>query len=153
MFVSHAYEAQADQTAVEDQQRVAEPRPRRIVGEQRRHLREREHEDEVEEELERRDGTLEFDGLRRSQADANASGCEAAGLRDEQSRQGAGELRSHGRFEARVSRPAPGAERAVERPEVVEEPGIAAVDGSGAMHEIGYAAAGDAPVTRTSDPR
>ena len=41
---------------------AADPCERRVVGEQRRDLREREHEDEVEEELPRRDAVLVFDG-------------------------------------------------------------------------------------------
>jgi hypothetical protein len=42
----------------EDQQAVAEPAPRRVVRHQRRDLREREHEDQVEEQLERRHAVL-----------------------------------------------------------------------------------------------
>ena len=40
---------------------AADPGERRVVGEQRRDLREREHEDEVEEELPRRDAVLVLD--------------------------------------------------------------------------------------------
>ena len=39
----------------EHEHAAADPAERRVVGEQRRHLREREHEHEVEEELSRRD--------------------------------------------------------------------------------------------------
>ena len=42
----------------EDQEPVPEPAPRRIVRQHGRHLREREDEDEVEEQLERRDPLL-----------------------------------------------------------------------------------------------
>ena len=41
----------------------AEPGPRLVVQEDRRDLREREHEDEVEEQLERRDPVLALEGL------------------------------------------------------------------------------------------
>ena len=132
---------------------MAEPRPRRIVGEERRHLREREHEDEVEEELERRDGTLDFDGPGGHRPTLTRQAARRPGCETSRAVRVRASFRSHRRLEARVSRPAPGAERAVECREVVEEPGIAAIDGSGAMHEIGYAAAGGAPVTGTSDPR
>ena len=47
----------------EDQQAVPEPAPGRIVRQNRRDLREPEDEDEVEEELERRDALLALDVL------------------------------------------------------------------------------------------
>jgi len=53
-----------------------------------------------------------------------------------------------------MNRLPPTAERAIESPEVVEEPGIAAVTfGSGELHGTGYAVVAGAPVTRTSDSR
>jgi len=42
----------------EHEQALRQARPGRLVGHERRALREREHEDEVEEELQRRDGLL-----------------------------------------------------------------------------------------------
>jgi len=49
----------------EHEHAATDPRERRVVSEQGRHLREREHEDEVEEELSRRDAVLLFDCGRR----------------------------------------------------------------------------------------
>jgi hypothetical protein len=46
----------------EHEHAAADPCERRVVGEQRRDLREREHEDEVEEELARRNAVLVLDG-------------------------------------------------------------------------------------------
>jgi hypothetical protein len=43
-----------------NERRVQQPMPRRVVREQTRYLRDREHEDEVEEELKRRDLVLTF---------------------------------------------------------------------------------------------
>ena len=58
VFVSQAYAAQAHQSDAEHDEAFRESRPGGVAADQRRDLREREDEDEVEEQLERRDALL-----------------------------------------------------------------------------------------------